>query len=561
MNILLGILGVLGSLGVFLFGMRVMSQGLQRLSGERLRRIMAGMTRNRVMGVGTGLLVTSVVQSSSATTVMVVSFVNAGLLSLRESIGVIMGANLGTTTTFWIVSYLGLGKFSLSALALPIIGIGFPMLFLKRERWRDSGETMVGFGLLFMGMSLLKEAVPDVKNNPAVLAFLQPCTGYGYGPLLLFLLVGVLLTVVVQSSSVAGAITLTLAHKGWIDFPIAAAVILGENIGTTITANLASIGASPNARRAARAHFLFNVIGVCWMLLVFPWFTRLVQAVPLGSGGSEMANHLALFHSGFNLLNICVLIGFVSQLEHLAGRMVREPAAGARADHGFPDSRVLPVGELTLPQVSLELERLAGVAGEMYEECRLLASRPANEAAPLLAQIEAHEQASDVAARDIHRFLNACASGALSARTAQLVAALAQVAAEMEELCDCCRRLAKRWAKLRLQTESNNDLVERIAPVSARFETMLAAARPHVGHWLPPGVLKEVEILHREQKGDLGRLRRETIEALSSASDPVVPLLFVEILSLHRRLDSHLLNALQALVPPGSRAPAEPEEE
>lgn len=561
MSIIYGILGVLGSLGVFLFGMRVMSQGLQRLAGERLRRIMAGMTRNRVMGVGTGLLVTSVVQSSSATTVMVVSFVNAGLLSLRESIGVIMGANLGTTTTFWIVSYLGLGKFSLSALALPIIGVGFPMLFTSRERWRDSGETLVGFGLLFLGLSLLKDAVPDVKNSPEVLAFLQQWTGYGYGSVLLFLLVGVLLTIVVQSSSVAGAITLTLAHKGWIDFPIAAAVILGENIGTTITANLAAIGASANAKRAARAHFMFNILGVCWMLLLFPWFTRVVQAVPLGSGGSELANHLALFHTGFNLINICLLVAFVPQLERLARRMVREPGRGAAPSHAFPDSRVLPVGELTLPQVSLELERLAGTAQEMFRDCGKLASLPPQEAGLVLAGIEVREEASDVAARDIHRFLSACASGALSVRTAQLVAALAQVAAELEELCDCCRRLARRWTKLRQHVAEGHHLVEQLATVSARFDRMLEVARPNLGHWLTPSVLDQVESLHQEQKADLSRLRRETIEALSATSDPVTPLLFVEILSLHRRLDSHLLNALQALMPIESRTPAQPEQE
>ena len=218
---------ILGSLGVFLFGMRLMSESIQQFSGERLRSIMRSMTGNRFAGVMTGFLVTCLVQSSSATTVMVVSFVHARLLTLIQSIGVIMGANLGTTTTFWIISFLGF-KFSLSNIAIPVIGVGVAMTFMKTARLKEVGNFCTGFGLLFLGLSLLKNSVPDIKSNPEALEWIASLSNYGFGSILIFLAVGVVLTVVVQSSSVAGAITLTMAYKGWIDFPQAAAVILGE---------------------------------------------------------------------------------------------------------------------------------------------------------------------------------------------------------------------------------------------------------------------------------------------------------------------------------------------
>ena len=263
MDTVIFILKILGSLGVFLFGMKVMSEGIQRTAGDRMRRIMATMTHNRFAGVATGLVTTGLIQSSSATTVMVVSFVNAGLLTLVESIGVIMGANLGTTLTAWIIATIG--KFSLSTVALPIIGIGLPLFFAGKNRLKSFGEVLIGFGLLFYGLFLLKESVPDVRSMLAstdeavkaqaesIRAFVESVSGKGYVSLIIFLMIGVLLTLVVQSSSAAMAITVTLAIQGWIGFHESAAIVLGENIGTTVTAWLASIGTSVNAKRAARA--------------------------------------------------------------------------------------------------------------------------------------------------------------------------------------------------------------------------------------------------------------------------------------------------------------------
>ncbi|MBT3637730.1 MAG: Na/Pi cotransporter family protein [Opitutae bacterium] len=294
------LLYVLGGLGIFLFGMRVMSEGIQKVAGEGMRRIMATMTQNRFFGLMTGLLVTCLVQSSSATTVMVVSFVNAQLLTLIESIGVIMGANLGTTLTGWIIATIG--KFSLSKIALPIIGIGLPLVFSSKPKFKHSGEFLVGFGLLFFGLSELKNAVPDVKSllkspDPAdqelvlsIQGFIEQLNSYGFGSVLIFLVIGVFLTILVQSSSAAMGITIIVAINGWIDFEIAAAIVMGENIGTTVTAWLASIGANINAKRAARAHFIFNIAGVCWMLVLFYPFIAMVDYImpgPIGGHNPE----------------------------------------------------------------------------------------------------------------------------------------------------------------------------------------------------------------------------------------------------------------------------------
>ncbi|MCE2496250.1 MAG: Na/Pi cotransporter family protein [Flavobacteriales bacterium] len=268
---LMDLLSLIGALGFFIYGMKVMSDGIQKVAGNRMRRILSAMTSNRVFGVFTGFIITSLVQSSSATTVMVVSFVNAGLLSLIESIGVIMGANIGTTLTAWLISIFGF-KVKISAMALPIIAFGFPMLFSSRGSIKSWGEVLIGFALLFMGLEFLKDSVPDLQSNPQVLEFLSQYTDKGLLSTLIFIGVGTVITIVVQSSSAAMALTLVMCYQGWIPFQLAAAMILGENIGTTITANLAALVANVHAKRAARAHFLFNTFGVVWMIIAFPLF-------------------------------------------------------------------------------------------------------------------------------------------------------------------------------------------------------------------------------------------------------------------------------------------------
>ena len=321
------ILQLFGSLGLFLFGMKVMSDALMSLAGDKMRHILASMTSNRFFGILTGFLITAVIQSSSATTLMVVSFVNASLLTLSEAIGVILGAHIGTTITAWLITILGF-KISMSTLALPLVGFGFAFTFTKKENLKKWGGFIIGFAVLFIGLQFLKDAVPNIKENPGMLEWLQHYTDMGYFSLLIFLAIGTVLTLIVQSSSATMALTLIMCHEGWIPFDMAAAMVLGENIGTTITANLAAIVANYNAKRAARAHFITQTLGVVWMMILIYPFLRLIDSFTQSNGISAFDSPLAIpgalsaFHTSFNIANTFVMIWFVPFIVKIVERMV-----------------------------------------------------------------------------------------------------------------------------------------------------------------------------------------------------------------------------------------------
>ncbi len=323
-------LQLFGSLGLFLFGMKVMSDALMDLAGDRMRRILATMTSNRVLGIFTGFSITSVIQSSSATTLMVVSFANAALLTLTESISVIMGANIGTTITAWLITILGF-KVSMSSIALPLVGVGFSLNFAKKEQVKKWGTFIIGFSVLFIGLQFLKDAVPDIKDNPQILEFLTRYTDHGYWSVLLFLFIGTLLTVIIQSSSATMAITLIMTAQGWIPFELAAAMVLGENIGTTITANLAAVVGNFHAKRTARAHLIFNLLGVIWMLIAFYPFLRGIDWLAKWTGSESpyvsaaaIPVAISLFHTVFNITNTFLLVWFVKPIARLVARLVPE---------------------------------------------------------------------------------------------------------------------------------------------------------------------------------------------------------------------------------------------
>ena len=361
------ILTLLGALGLFLYGMKVMSDALLELAGDRMRKILSTTTSNRFFAVLTGFSITAIIQSSSATTLMVISFTNAGLLTLTEAIGVIMGANIGTTVTAWLISIFGF-KVSISAMALPLVGIGFMLTLFKQRHYQHWGYFTIGFAVLFIGLQFLKDSVPDLRSNPEMLAFLADYTSMGIGSVLLFLFIGTVLTMVVQSSSAAMALTLLMTYEGWIPFDMAAAMVLGQNIGTTITAFLASLIANYQARRAARAHIIFNVLGVIWALVFFyPLLNFIDLLMQRLEGSSPYVDALAvpvalsLYHTIFNVLNTVVLVGFVAPIARFVERMV--PA-------------VEPVGEeidqpVFLNRASLEYPQ-TGIKALFDESLRLL---------------------------------------------------------------------------------------------------------------------------------------------------------------------------------------------
>jgi len=351
------LLTLLGSLGLFLYGMKVMSDALMALAGDNMRNILATTTSNRFLALTTGFFITAAIQSSSATTLMVVSFVNANLLTLTEAVGVIMGANIGTTVTAWLISILGF-KVKMSAIALPLVGVGFLLSMSKNDQRRNWGLFIVGFSVLFIGLQFLKDSVPDIRSHPEILAFLTEYTSHGYASVLLFMLIGTILTLVVQSSSATMALTLLMTFEGWIPFDMAAAMVLGENIGTTITANLAAIVANFHAKRAARAHLIFNLMGVLWLLVLFYPFIEGVGAVVEQLEGQSpfltaaaIPIALSLFHTSFNILNAVLLIGFLPLIVRVVERMIPRVQ---KAPQQIDQPRFLTKSSLKYPQTGIK---------------------------------------------------------------------------------------------------------------------------------------------------------------------------------------------------------------
>ncbi|MFW5744253.1 MAG: Na/Pi cotransporter family protein [Spirochaetota bacterium] len=441
MQAIIQILNLIGGLGIFLIGMRWMSDGIQRRAGNRFRSFLHTMTNNRFAGVATGLGVTGVIQSSSATTVLLVSLVNAGLVTLRQSIGVIMGANIGTTLTAWIVSLIGF-KLSITDFALPAIAVALPLYFGKSQRLREVAGILIGFGLLFLGLHLMKESVPDIGSNPDALAFLRNWSELGFWSIPIFIVAGAILTIIVQSSSAAMTITITMAFRGWITFPVAAAIVLGENIGTTITAFLAALPMGSSARRAARAHMLFNVFGVLWMLAVFYPFTSLIDRLMpgLASDPAAIPLHLSLFHTVFNVANTALLIAFVPQIERVVSWLVpdrvRVVSAGtyrlALVSPNLPDaldSNLVTIrGELAAMS-RRAVEMLQGVMDASREPARLEAVRK---------QLESTEQYVDDMQESITEFLTNSMRWHVSDAQARAIQAAQRIAHELESISDAC---------------------------------------------------------------------------------------------------------------------------
>ncbi|PIE05147.1 MAG: Na/Pi cotransporter, partial [Spirochaetales bacterium] len=389
----------------------------------------------------TGAGVTALIQSSSATTVLLVSLVNAGLVTLKQSIGVIMGANIGTTLTAWVISLVGF-KFNIASVALPAVAIGLPLYFSRSVKRRETADILIGFGLLFLGLGFMKDAVPDIKNNPDVLMFLSDWSSWGFASTLLFVGIGTVLTVVVQSSSAAMTITITMAFRGWIDFPVAAAVILGENIGTTITAFLASLPMNATAKRAARAHMVFNIIGVLWMLLVFRRFTGMIENIIPGdaSNPAYIPVHLSMFHSTFNILNSFLLIGFVGPLSRLVEKMVKEdkPVSSSYAQpyklHLVPENFADAI-DSNLITIRRELVKMAAEAYGMLTMV-IKGSREPKTFDKQFEELALREQRVDDMQEEIIAYLTHCTYYGLGESQAVVVSAFRRVAHELESVAD-----------------------------------------------------------------------------------------------------------------------------
>ena len=439
-------LKLLGSLALFLYGMKIMSEGLQKFAGDRLRSILTAMTTNRVTGVLTGVLITALIQSSSATTVMVVSFVNAGLLTLSQSIGVIMGANIGTTVTAWIISAL-VFKVDISAFSLPLLAIGIPLLFSQKSTRKSVGEFIFGFAFLFMGLNLLKTNAPDLSANPDMLAFVQNYTDMGYFSILLFVFIGTILTMVVQASAATMAITLIMCANGWISFELGAALVLGENIGTTITANLAALTANTQARRAAVAHLMFNVFGVLWVLILFEPFIHMVDWLITDfmkvseADGVAVSFKLSAFHTCFNVCNVLILIWFVHFIEKTVCKLVPQKEEYRLQ---FITGGMLSTAELSILQARKEINLFAERIQRMFRMVKdLLHTENENDFNKLFSRIEKYENISDSMELEIANYLNQVSEGRLSSESKLQIREMLREVTEIESIGDSCYNLAR----------------------------------------------------------------------------------------------------------------------
>ena len=453
---ILQIFTLLGALGMFLYGMNQMSSGLQKAAGDRLRGLLSAMTSNPFKGVLTGLGITSVIQSSSATTVMVVSFVNAGLLTLAQAIGVIMGANIGTTVTAWLVSWLGF-KADISVLAVPLMLLGFLFSNSKKNQRRNIGELIVGFCLLFLGLSFMKESVPDLNETPQVLEFVRSWAGHGFASVLIFLVFGTVLTLVLQSSSATMAITLIMLSMGFIPFNMAYAMVLGENIGTTITANIAASVGNTQAKRAAMSHTIFNVFGVIWALIFFRPFLALVGSIiemfglpnPAAEGFAVSGQNtpdataalygLSMLHTLFNTINTLILVWFTKFIEKIVVWMLKTPKNQESEAFRlkYISAGPLATPELATEQAFNEIIHFAQISrnGLGYVKAAIRATDE-DEFDQMRAKLVKYEEISDRIEYEIATFLNAVSAGDISAETSSRIKAMYKIIGELESLGD-----------------------------------------------------------------------------------------------------------------------------
>ena len=453
---ILQIFTLLGALGMFLYGMNLMSSGLQKASGDKLRGFLSAMTSNPFKGVMTGLGITSIIQSSSATTVMVVSFVNAGLLTLAQAIGVIMGANIGTTVTAWLVSWLGF-KSDISILAIPLMALGFLFSNSKKNQRQNIGELIVGFCLLFLGLSFMKESVPDLNETPEVLEFVKTWSNHGFGSVLIFLVFGTVLTLVLQSSSATMAITLIMLSMGWIPFNMACAMVLGENIGTTITANIAAAVGNTQAKRAAMSHTIFNVFGVIWALILFVPFLSLVGFIielfglpnpaaegfvvsnPTSDEGTAALYGLSMLHTLFNTINTFVLIWFTKYIEKAVVFIIKAPK---NQENDAFRLKYISAGPLATPELATEqafdeIIHFAEISrnGLGYAK-QAIAESDSDKFEELRNKLVKYEEISDRIEYEIASFLNAVSASDISEVTSVRVKAMYKIIGELESLGD-----------------------------------------------------------------------------------------------------------------------------
>ncbi|NLA16160.1 MAG: Na/Pi cotransporter family protein [Bacteroidales bacterium] len=568
MSTVLQILNLAGSLGLFLYGMTLMSESLQKVAGDGLRGFLASMTSNSFKRVITGLFITAIIQSSSATTVMVVSFVNAGLLSLAQAVGVIMGANIGTTVTAWIISLLGF-KADITILSIPLIAIGFILTMSKKQRRKNSGEMVIGFALLFLGLGFLKSSVPDLTANPEALSFIQKFNGNGFWSILMFIGIGTLLTMILQSSSATMALTLVMVNFGWIPFELAAAMVLGENVGTTITANIAASVGNVSAKRAALAHTFFNVMGVIWALALFRPFLRLIAFIITGLGGSDpfvpiaesmnpqaasasMLYSVSLLHTLFNVTNTLLLVGFTPLLVKMVTLAIKSPKEEEKHRLKFIQAGMLSTAELSLDQVKQEIVHFASILTRQYTLIRkAMGVRDDEEFETMFKKISYYEEVSDRIEFEIAEYLNKIGEQEISTESMKRIQAMYKIIGELESIGDSGYNLGRILQRKRLNHVSFDEKMIRnihgmMDLLDKAFEIMIAN--------LSAGYMRLNNIENaKDAEKDINKyrdmLREGNMLSLgSNAYDYLTGVYYMDVIGECERVGDYVINVSEAIM-------------
>ena len=565
------LLTLLGALGMFLYGMNMMSAGLQKTAGGRMRAILGSLTSNRFNGVLTGLGITSVIQSSSATTVMVVGFVNAGLLALEQAIGVIMGANIGTTVTAWLISLLGF-KADISVFAVPLMAVGFVLSLSKIEKRRNISEFIIGFSLLFLGLSLMKNSVPDLQQTPEVLSFIKTWSGFGFGSVLIFLVFGTVLTLVLQSSSATMALTLIMLNLGWLPFDMAAAMVLGENIGTTITANIAAAVANTNAKRAALAHTLFNVFGVVWALALFKPFTSLVGLIieamgypnPIGlssNGATTLDGEasisalygLSMLHTLFNTFNTCILIWFVPQIAKIVTWAIKSKKE--QEDDvvrlKYIDAGPMGTAELAIEQAKNETIHFANILrNELGYIKSAIHATTEKDFEFYRGKLVKYEEISDRIEYEIAAFLNSLPQDSISEKTRAQSKSLFKIIGEMESLGDSgeavSRILSRRNEHGKRFTDKSVEKIDQMLQLlDNAYAVMIANLEKGFDGTPDVKLAVEAEVELNELRN---RLREEEIRNIEEGKENYTSsVYYIDLISEIERMGDYVINISQAL--------------
>lgn len=593
---LLEFLGLLGAVGLFLYGMKVMSEGLQKVAGDRLRNILGAMTRNRFTGTITGFFITALIQSSSASTVMVVSFVNAGLMTLAQSMAVIFGANVGTTFTAWVIALFGF-KVDISAFALPLIGLSVPLLFSSKSKHKSIGEFIIGFAFLFMGLSLINKYVPDLQSNPEMFAFLQHYASMGFTSVLIFCLVGLVITMIIQSSAATFAITLIMCSKGWITFDLACALVLGSNIGTTITPILASLSGNVAAKRTAMGHLLFNFLGTVWTLAVFYpfvnlncWITQTIgQGDPnalytwvngLQESNPEVYSHLfdgtlseknefvmqmvkmqvsvsfglSVFHTVFNVINLSVMIWLTNVYVKIVEWIM--PAKHKEDEEftlKFISAGILSASELNITQAEKEIyvytervQRMINMAHELVHT-----EEDSDDFVKLYSRLEKYEDISDRMEIEIADYLNRCAEGRLSAEGKLHIAGMLRIVSEVESIADCCLGVGKiMLRKIDAKAKFNDAIYQHIDSMFALVKDAMSNMMGLLQNFENPSItdINASYNKEREINNMRNRLRSANIENINERHyEYQAGIYFMDLVSDLERTGDYIINVVDTM--------------